>query len=75
MFFLALVFGIVCVFKSYEAFDAREAGVGIEDDEYIVKFYSCGVYQKEADYFTGDWGDALGTAEIQVGLRKVVVVA
>lgn len=36
MFFLALVFGIVCVFKSYEAFDAREAGVGIEDDEYIV---------------------------------------
>jgi len=36
MFFLALVFGIVCVFKSYEAFDAREAGVDIEDDEYIV---------------------------------------
>lgn len=46
-----------------------------EDDEYIVKFYSCGVYHDAADYFTGDWSDALGTAEIQVGLRKVVAVA
>ena len=46
-----------------------------EDDEYIVKFYSCGVCQKEADYFTGDWPDALGTAEIQVGLRKAVAIA
>ena len=46
-----------------------------EDDEYIVKFYSCGVYQKEADYFTGDWSDAKGTAEIQIGLRKVVAIA
>ena len=46
-----------------------------EDDEYIVKFYSCGVYQKEADYFTGDWPDALGTAESQIGLRKAVAIA
>lgn len=46
-----------------------------EDDEYIVKFYSCGVYQEAADYFTGDWSDALGTAELTLGLRKVVAVA
>lgn len=45
------------------------------EDEYIVKFYSCGVYQDTADYFTGDWSDALGTAEIQIGLRKVVAIA
>jgi hypothetical protein len=36
MFFLALVFGIVCVFKSYEAFDLREAGADTDDEEYAV---------------------------------------
>ena len=46
-----------------------------EDDEYIVRFYRSGAYQDAADYFTGDWSDALGTAEIQIGLRKVVAVA
>ena len=45
------------------------------EDEYIVRFYSYGVYQGAADYFTGDWPDALGTAELQIGLRKVVAIA
>lgn len=36
MFFLGLVFGIFCVFKFYESFDAREAGVETSDEEFIV---------------------------------------
>ncbi|KAL3815872.1 hypothetical protein ACHAXA_010262 [Cyclostephanos tholiformis] len=36
MFFLGLVFGIFCVFKSYESFDSREAGVDTSDEDYIV---------------------------------------
>lgn len=31
--------------------------------DFTVKFYLAGVYQKDADYFTEDRGDALGTAE------------
>ena len=30
--------------------------------EFVVKFYSLGEYQKEADYFTHDRDDALATA-------------
>lgn len=41
------------------------------DDEYIVKFYYCGHHKPDADYFTGDWSDALGTAEIQIGLKPL----
>lgn len=52
----------------------KRAKIYRHEDEYIVKFYSCGVYQKEADYFTGDWHDAKGTAEIQIGLRKAVAI-
>lgn len=46
-----------------------------EDDEYIVRFFRSGAYQVAADYYTGDWDDAKGTAEIQIGLRKAVAIA
>ena len=36
MFFLALIFGIVCVFKAYESFDARESGIDIKNAAYEV---------------------------------------
>lgn len=31
--------------------------------DFTVKFYLAGVHQTDADYFTEDRGDALGTAE------------
>lgn len=34
-----------------------------EYDEYLVKFYIVGVYQKRADYFTDDKSDAISTAQ------------
>jgi len=34
--------------------------------EFIVKFYVDGVYQKDADYFTDDREDALGTAKSEI---------
>lgn len=34
-----------------------------EWDEYRVKFYRIGVYQKDADMHTDDKDDAIGTAE------------
>ena len=36
IFFLALIFGIACVIKTYEAFDGREAGLTHDDEEYVV---------------------------------------
>lgn len=34
--------------------------------EYIVKFWKDGVYLSEADYFTSDADDAMGTAHAQL---------
>ena len=36
VFFLALVFGLACVFKTYEAYDWRMAGLDPEDEDYAV---------------------------------------
>ena len=34
--------------------------------EYCVKFYQCGIYAEEADYFTDNLLDAQRTAQYQV---------
>ena len=54
--------------------DQQRAKIYRHEDEYIVRFYDHATYLEEADYFTGDWADALGTAEIQIGLRKVTAI-
>lgn len=41
-----------------------------ETQEYVVKFYIDGVYQKDADYFTDDKQDALGTAKAGNQVKK-----
>lgn len=41
-----------------------------EDEEYCVKFYKDGEYQKDADYFTDDKDDAIGTAKLQIKLDE-----
>lgn len=55
--------------------EQQRAKIYRHEDEYIVRFYDHATYLEESDYFTGDWSDAKGTAEIQIGLRKVAVVA
>ena len=55
--------------------EQKRAKIYRHEDEYIVRFYDHATYLEEADYFTGDWSDAKGTAEIQIGLRKVPEVA
>ncbi len=55
--------------------EQQRAKIYRHEDEYVVRFYDHATYLEEADYFTGDWADAKGTAEIQIGLRKVVAVA
>ena len=54
--------------------EQKRAKIYRHEDEYIVRFYDHASYLEEADYFTGDWPDALGTAEIQIGLRKVAAI-
>lgn len=34
-----------------------------EFGEYVVKFYRHATYQREADYFTNDYDDAISTAK------------
>ena len=55
--------------------EQKRAKIYRHEDEYIVRFYDHAEYLEGADYFTGDWSDAKGTAEIQIGLRKVVAIA
>lgn len=54
--------------------DQQRAKIYRHEDEYIVRFYDHATYLEEADYFTSDWHDAKGTAEIQIGLRKVMAI-
>lgn len=55
--------------------DQKRAKIYRHEDEYVVRFYDHATYLEDADYFTGDWSDAKGTAEIQIGLRKAVAIA
>lgn len=55
--------------------EQQRAKIYRHEDEYVVRFYNHAEYLEEADYFTGDWSDAKGTAEVQIGLRKMVAVA
>jgi hypothetical protein len=41
-----------------------------DTEEYIVKFYVDGVYQRKADYFTDDKQDAIGTAKAELKRRS-----
>ncbi|KAL3761742.1 hypothetical protein ACHAWU_001258 [Discostella pseudostelligera] len=36
MFFVAVIFSVVCIFKTYEAFDLYEAGVDTGDEHYSI---------------------------------------
>lgn len=46
----------------------------VELDEYRVKFYIHGVREANADYFTNDKDDALGTAKYWCNQMDTVVV-
>lgn len=52
----------VATFVNKENNDRAVVYRNVDWDEYVVRFWRAGTYQKGADYFTGDKQDALETA-------------
>ena len=46
-----------------------------ETDEFVVKFYDRGQFLKNANYYTNDEGDAIGTARAELSRMGGVEVA
>lgn len=47
----------------------------METDEFVVKFYDRGQFLKNANYYTDDEGDAIGTAHAELLCMDGVEVA
>lgn len=48
---------------------------GTDADEFVVKFYDRGQFQKNANYYTDDEGDAIGTARAELSRMDGVEVS
>lgn len=47
----------------------------MDTDEFVVKFYGRGQFLKNANYYTDDEGDAIGTARAELSRMDGVQVA